>query len=288
MKKFLFFLIVPSMLLSGCNPNQSEINDGMPKQLNISILLDLSDRIVQDAVPSHEDRDIAIINNIIKYFRDDMAERGTFDANGRLQVFMEPAPAIPNIDQLQRQLLVDCSKMDVKQKKDVYDKIDSDFTSALREIYLQTKEHSKFRGSDIWRFFQNKANDYCVKEDTNYRNILIILTDGYIYDETTTLKVGSRVQNLTNTIQKYRSLQDPVTAMQNDDFGLVVPKNVDLNRLEVLVLEVSPKNNNQKDEQILIYCIEKWLKEMGGEHYAVYTSDLPANTLRRIEQFLDD
>lgn len=105
----------------------------------------------------------------------------------------------------------------------------------------------------------------------------------------TTQKIGTRVQNLTvSTIGKYRNSPDPVSAIQSDDFGLLVPQNVNVTGLEVLVLEVAPENNNQKDEQILTFCIEKWLKEMGIEHKAVYKSDLPANTLRRVERFLDD
>ena len=285
-------IIIIISFLAGCNNNPSESDTNEPKQLNISILLDLSDRISptkHPATPSHMDRDITIINSIVEYFRHDMGERGTFDANGRIQVYMEPAPTIPNIDQLQRQLSVDCSKMDVKQKKVVYDELSETFSGALNEIYTQTIENSKFTGSDIWRFFQNKVYDYCISKDTNYRNILIILTDGYIYDEMTTQKIGTRVQNLTvSTIGKYRNSPDPVSAIQSDDFGLLVPQNVNVAGLEVLVLEVAPENNSQKDEQILTFCIEKWLKEMGIEHQAVYTSDLPANTLHRVERFLDD
>ena len=293
MKKYRIVIVVIVMsIFTGCNNNPYESDTNTPKQLNISILLDLSDRIsptIHPATPSHKDRDLTIINNIVEYFKHDMGERGTFDANGRIQVFMEPAPTIPNIDQLQRQLSVDCSKMDVKQKKEVYDELSEIFSCALNEIYTQTIENSKFPGSDIWRFFQNKVNDYCISKDTNYRNILIILTDGYIYDEMTTQKIGTRVQNLTvSTIGKYRNSPDPVSAIQSDDFGLLVPQNVNVTGLEVLVLEVAPENNSQKDEQILTFCIEKWLKEMGIEHQAVYTSDLPANTLHRVERFLDD
>ena len=290
-------LIVTALLcafaLQSCKSNQTTDNTNEPKQLNISILLDLSDRISPSkhpvANPPHQDRDLAIINSILEYFKKDMEERGTFDANGRIQIFMEPAPAIPGINDLQRQLSIDCSKLDVKQKKELYDGIGNTFNNTLSEIYKQTIAYNKFPGSDIWRFFQNKAKDYCVARDSNYRNILIVLTDGYIYDPNTTRRVDNRVQNLTyNTIAKYRAVQDPLAAIQSDDFGLLVPQNVDLHDLEVIVLEVSPENNNQKDEQILTYCIDKWLEEMGVKRHRVYTTDLPANIEKRIGLFLEE
>lgn len=293
MKKSIFIaLMLTTALFQSCKTDKSTKKTDEPKQLNISILLDLSDRISPSkhpATPSHQERDLAIINGVVEYFKKDMEKRGTFDANGRIKVFMEPAPSIPGINDLQRQISIDCSKMDVKQKKEVYDGIESDFNTALTEIYERTIESSKFRGSDIWRFFQHKANDYCIARDTNYRNILIILTDGYIYDPTTTLKVGNRVQNLLGcTIGKYRSLSDPIGAIQKDDFGLLVPKGVDLSGLEVIVLEISPEQNSQKDESILTYCIDKWLGEMNVQHKQVYTTDLPSNIEQRIGLFLEE
>lgn len=292
MKKTIFYAaILLALLFAGCKPTSVNENTEEPKQLNISILLDLSDRIspsVHPASPTHQERDLAIINGIVEFFKKDMEDRGAFDANGRIQVFMEPAPAIPNIDQLQSHLIVDCSKMDVKQKKEIYDNITTDFSETLQEIYMQTIAGNKFPGSDIWRFFQNKAKDYCIARDTIYRNVLVILTDGYIYDPTTAQKAGNRVQSLIGkTIGKYRQSADPIAAMQSDDFGLIVPQGICLDNLEVLVLEVAPEKNSQKDEQILGYCLDKWLKEMGVSHHAVYMTDLPANTSRRIEQFFD-
>lgn len=293
MKKTLFVVCMFTIaMIQGCKTDSSNASIEEPKQLNISILLDLSDRIspsVHPATPSHQERDLSIINSVVEYFKKDMEKRGTFDANGRIQVFMEPAPIIPGINDLQRKLSVDCSKMDVKQKKEVYDGIESDFNTALAEIYERTIESSNFPGSDIWRFIQNKAMDYCVARDTNYRNILVILTDGYIYDPTTTLRVGNRVQNLTgSTIAKYRSVSDPIVAIQKDDFGLLAPKGVDLSGLEVIVLEISPKQNSQKDESIITYCIDKWLGEMNVQHKQVYSTDLPANTEHRICLFMEE
>lgn len=277
-----------SVLILGCN-SEPKVEDNGPKQLNISILLDLSDRISPDkhpATPEHMQRDTAIVGKIVRLFKDDMNARGAYDANGRIQVLMSPPPSIANINSLQDQLQVNLARMDNKQKKSTYTDISGNFATALKEIYTETNNQSRWTGSDIWRFFKNDVKDLCIDSDTNYRNILVILTDGYIYDKNTTQRAGSRVQHLTtSTIGKYRSTNDPVSAMEDDDFGLM-PATSGLDNLEVLVLEITPENNNQKDELILKYCIDRWLKEMGVVRWAVHTTDLPANTSRRIESFL--
>lgn len=285
---FIVFILLCGWLCGCNNKTDTEQVEPQAKQLNISVLIDLSDRIdpkIHPASPEHADRDKAIIHELINYFKKDMETLGAYNSKGRFTVFMYPYPEIANIANIQQELFIDLSEMEVKEKKEKYDNMEKNFSNALEEIYAETIRINNYPGSDIWRFFKNDI-DLCISDDTNYRNILVILTDGYIYDEQTTAQNGSRVQNLTGkTIRKYRTVADPISAMERDDFGLITPRN-DLQNLEVLILEVSPENNNQKDEDILKYCIEKWIKEMGVSHYAVYKTDLPAITAQRIESFI--
>lgn len=278
-------------LFQSCTPPPKPAEQA-PKQLNISVMIDISDRIdpiKNPAMPSYSERDLAIIKELITAFRNDMQTLGTWNSKGRFRVFMEPSPTIANIDMLQKELVVDCSTMDVSQKKQIYDNMESKFITALQEIYSETTTKGGYAdGSDIWRFFKEDVKDYCISSDENYRNILVILTDGYIYQKGNNEKNGKRVQNLIgSTINKYRSAANPINAIDNDDFGLITSRN-DLQNLEVLVLEIAPdKNHSQKDEEILKYCIGKWLKEMGISHYAVYKSDLPTKTVQRIHSFIN-
>lgn len=290
-------LVIWALVQTSCNGcDTSKTSDGgattpewrEPQQLNISILLDLSDRIDSEkhpASPSHIIRDLSIVNHIASIFKDEMNRLGAYEANGKIQVFFLPAPPIANIDNLQSNLKVNLSTMDVKQKKSVYDNILSEFQSTLQEIYSETINNNKYTGSDIWRFFKNDVVDYCIDKDTNYRNILVIITDGYIYEKATLLQSGSRVQSLTvSKFGKYRICPDPISAIENDDFGLMVPR-TDLQNLEVLILEIAPDNNNQKDEDILTHCLSKWMNEMNVSRHAVYKTDLPSNTAQRIDAF---
>lgn len=75
--------------------------------------------------------------------------------------------------------------------------------------------------------------------------------------------------------------------IERNNFGIKTERN-DLNNLEVLVLEIKAESpNNKVDEDIMSYLWKKWFKEMSVSNYEVYSSDLPANTKTRIENFLN-
>ena len=92
MKKiFIPILTIAILVINGCAPDNTEEqnsqNDNISevkatnKQLNITILLDLSDRIEPTkypANPQHFERDISIVNYFTEYFKKDMERRGVF------------------------------------------------------------------------------------------------------------------------------------------------------------------------------------------------------------------
>ena len=118
----------------GCK-HEPKTTKPQPKQLNITVLLDLSDRIsptIHPATPEHAERDKAIMQELITIFKKEMEDIGRYNAKGKFQVLMEPAPKIANIENLQKELVVDCSQMkDVQQKKELYDNMENIFKSVV-------------------------------------------------------------------------------------------------------------------------------------------------------------
>jgi hypothetical protein len=289
MKKILFYSTF--LLLLSCSNNNQKQGDEKPqtKQLNISILLDLSDRIdttKHPAIPEHYQRDIEIVRTLTEYFKANMETLTAWKAKGKIRIFFSPAPSNPTINDIANKLNIDCSKLDNRGRKQVYDTISGLFTQNLTDIYNQTIQTSRWEGSDIWRFLKDDVKDFCIEKDTTYRNILIILTDGYIYHKQSVFNNGNRFSYLLESnIRQYRKTNWN-QLVKNTDFGLVVERN-DLNNLEILVLEVSAENSKNKiDEDILKYTIDKWFQEMNVARCAIYSSDLPANTKTRINNFL--
>jgi len=292
--KRLFFLTIIAVLITACVNNSKNRTDNyilsktQVKQLNISILLDLSDRINPQINPDVSNNDIQNIKTITEYFKNNMAVLGAYKAKGKIRAFFSPAPSSSDINTIVCKLNIDCSKMDNKGRKNVYDSITEDYSNSLDEIYKRTIATSAWEGSDIWRFFKDDVKDFCIENDTTYRNILVILTDGYLYHKQSVFNNKNRYTYLlgSSNLKPYRK-QNWEQLVDQNDFGILTERS-DLNNLEVLVLGIKAENSNNKiDEDILQSLWKKWFKEMNISHYEVYHFDLPSNTKTRIENFLN-
>src|SRR4051812_4911464 len=70
-------------------------------QLNLTILLDLSDRINPQKnpdKPEHYEKDIALIKYLSEYFVKEMEAKGTYMAKGKMKIIFSPKPEDPNIN----------------------------------------------------------------------------------------------------------------------------------------------------------------------------------------------
>lgn len=259
---------------------------GQDRNLNVSIFLDLSQRLQPSTEnPDPKTRDIAAIKSVLQIFKADMRAKNAHRAKGRIKVFFNPIPNDPEINTLATDLTVDLGNMKPKEKKEVYNDIENKFEHALNRIYDKTLEDRRWVGADIWRFFKKDVKDDCILE--GYRNVLIILTDGYIYHERSKQQaknrysylLGPQIQSLG--LRKNAGWKDLI---DKGDIGLITTQQ-GLSNLEVLILEICPEDNHSEDEDILEYLLGKWLNEMGVEKYKIKSTDLPVNTKEYIERF---
>lgn len=297
--KQLFYIIFLFLLLSACggnedsksNSKEQETQESKEKQLNISILLDLSDRISPQKFPSnpeHSERDIENIKTITEFFKLNMERLGAYNAKGKIRVFFSPPPQSSEINTIASKLNIDCSKMDNKGRKHIYESITDIFVQNIEEIYNQTIATSTWDGSDIWRFFKDDVKDFCIDSDTSYRNILIVFTDGYLYHKQSVYNNKNHFSYLLESNLKLYRKPNWKQLIEQNNFGIITERN-DLENLEVLVLEVCAENSKNKiDEDIMSFVLKNWLQSMNVSHSEVYRSDLPANTKTRIQRFLDE
>lgn len=257
---------------------------GIGKPLNITILLDLSDRITKSNNPSNTDRDIAIVKNVISKYKNDISLRRVVLMDGCLKVLFYPTPNDPSMASLANDLEISVSKNTQNLAQIVTTSMLEDkFEKNLRSIYEKALMQNKWPGCDIWNFIKSKQNLYM--KDAKYRNILVIVTDGYVYHQNAKFNSGKRYSYLLGSnIAPYRDPVNYDTKIQNDDFGLISTKN-DLSGLEVLVLEVNPEQGKPVDYDIIKLVLSNWFKEMGASKCEVYQTDLPSNTKVNIDKF---
>lgn len=299
MNKYSLITITLFVLLSACKDDTLDTNSRtfpisekkQAKQLNISILWDLSDRISpskQKVMPSQVDRDIAILKYFTEYFKKDMESKGAYLSKGKLNVFFSPTPADTGINALASKLAVDLSTIDSKGKKQVHDQISSDFVESGKLIAESTIRSSTWEGSDIYRFFKNDVLDYCVSKDTSYRNILVIITDGYLSHKNSMGKIGTQSEYILPSLLSSLGLSNNPnfkSVIDAKNCGLICTRN-DLNKLEILVLEINSEDNHKNDEDVIKLYLQNWFAKMGVKHADIYNTDLPENTERRIANFL--
>lgn len=299
------YIITLAIILWGCSSNEappsSDKTAGPPvvqtpetdKQINLTILLDLSDRIdpkTNPENPEHFQRDSALICYLTDQFLREMKSKGTYMAKGKMRLIFHPNPPDPGINQAAEKLNIDLSRMDTKSKKTTYDSLKHIVAENISTIYRATINQAKWPGSDIWRFFKNDVKEVAVDKDSGYRNILVIFTDGYIYHDDSKDKYENRyayiLPELFDTYQ-LRNNNNWSEKMDKLNFGLI-SKRSDLDQLEVLVLEISPSPNYKNDEDIIRKVMDKWFSEMKVKSWKILNSDLPEHSKQKIDKFLEN
>jgi len=252
-----------------------------PLPLNISVFLDLSDRLTRDLSPSQISRDTAIIGYVTDWLKEKTVGAKILQSKNRMKILFYPAPKSSDIATLASELYFDVAKFKGVEKRKALEGYPSDGTESLKSkfqknlaaIYDKTVDEKDWVGCDIWDFFSSKKVDaQCV--ENGFRNILIILTDGYLYEAN-----HKEVDGHAYSYISPKTLSDSTSS-------LIVKRDV-LNDLEVAVLEINPYDIKHRDKMKEV--LESWLQAMGvaEEHVTVAETDLPVHVKTIVRSFLE-
>lgn len=272
LQKFLY-AIVTLVIVTSCGSNGNKQSEKkIVKSINITVFLDLSNRLVNGGTPSQQEKDIDIVKDICAYFKEETKGIGILTSTNHLKVLFYPTPKSSKIATLAEELNVDMNVIPKAERMPTLNKLSDKFCGNLTQIYKQTISESNWIGCDIYDFFDSKKVDQLCIND-NARNILIILTDGYIY--ATNNLITNKKEHKYNFIDS-QTINDPKSSLITSRKGL--------NNIEVLIMEVnSPQPKSKKK---VISLLENWLQGMGVKKYAVAETDLPINTRPILESFL--
>ncbi|MBD5322922.1 MAG: hypothetical protein HDS01_09180 [Bacteroides sp.] len=260
---FLINIIEYDQKFSGKDP----YDDFLP--LNLSIYLDLSDRLTRNLTTSQAEQDMGIINYAVDSFFDYCIESGIPCNVNRFQVILYPKPNCQNIVQFADSLSIDLSKIPKKQKVTELMNMKTRFQNNLAELYSDATSDCKSIESDICGFFSNREVDkLCVRN--GYRNALIILTDGFLSN------------NIIEQVNAYsyilpHTLPDPNTSLMTIRKGL--------SDLKVLMMEINLYDFKQRDQ--LITTLGNWFMEMEIRRFDIFDNTMPNMSKRYyIDQFI--
>lgn len=287
-------LLLLLMSLFSCKNNENEEKLEAPKikdiseNLNISILLDLSDRIsplkYPNATMDYYLRDVGYINSISESFTDHVNTKKVRRVDDKIQIFFDPSPFNPEINKISKDLKIEINKNNVT--KELINITKTTYTNSPIKIYQLAIKDNNYVGSDTWKFFKNKVNDYCIED--NYRNILVILTDGYIYYKDSKIQEENQTSYLTPELIRSNGLNKSNWSeiMINKKIGFI-PANADLSNLEILVLGVNPDPKNSYEEEVIKAYWTHWFEAMKVKRYDIKIADIPSNLDNVIKKFLN-
>ena len=293
MKKIYYLFFLPLFFIQ-CKKNEpkensgSAVNDSVSnnKNLNISILIDLSDRIDPEKYPNpsmeYYQRDLEYIKAIKTAFISHVKSKKVIQLDDQMQIFFNPEPSDPEINNLAKQLKV---SFDKKTSRENISIVDGKYSNLPAKIYQSAIHDKQYVGSDIWGFFKNKVKDYCIKD--KHRNVLFILTDGYMFHKDSKFSEGNKTSYLTPELVKSMKLNTSDFKTKIDDKGFGFIKAADnLNNLEVIVLGINPEKGNPFEGDVIKTYWENWFKEMNIKKYQIKDADLPSNLEPIIKQVI--
>lgn len=290
----LFILLISSLFFLSCKNNDDEEKEpeaaikDVSNNLNVSILIDLSDRIDPKKYPNQTMeyylRDVGYINSVAEAFTGHLQTKKVIQADDKIQLFFDPAPYNPQINSISKDLKVEIDRNNIS--KDIIKKTNQKYSVKSLELYKLAIKDNNYVGSDTWKFFKNKINNYCI--DRNYRNVLVVLTDGYIYFKDSKIREGNATTYLTPEVIRSNGLNtsDWSKKMITQKMQFIKANN-DLSDLEILVLGINPDTKNQYEDEVIKAYWTKWFEVMKVKRYEIYTTELPSNMDKIIEDFIN-
>lgn len=284
MKK-IYYLLILTLLFVQCGKKETTVESGKTnsdsisnnKNLNVTILIDLSDRIDPEKYPNpsmeYYQRDLEYIKAIKTGFIDHIKSKKVMQLADQMQIFFNPEPSDHAINDFSKQLKVSFNKNTSKENINL---VDEKYSSLPAKIYQSAIQDKKYVGSDIWGFFKNKVKDYCIKDKN--RNVLFILTDGYMFHKDSKFTENGKTSYLIPELVKSLKLNTSDFKTKIDDKALgFIKANDNLNNLEVIVIGINPEKGNPFEADVIKTYWENWLKEMDVKKYQIKDADLPSN-----------
>lgn len=278
-------------MLTSCKEDKDEIKEKPAKDvsgnLNISILLDLSDRISPTKYPNttmeYYLRDVGYINSVSEAFSEHIKGKKIKQMNDKIQLFFDPAPLNPEINSISKDLKIILTKENVSNE--IINAAEKKYKEKPLTLYQLAIKDNHYIGSDTWKFFKTKVNQYCTEK--GHRNILVILTDGYIYYENSKMTDGNQATYLTPEIIRKNGFNTTNWAdkFHKGNFGFI-KANEDLSNLEILVLGINPSTKNPYEEDVIKAYWAKWFEAMKVKRYEVHTAELPSDMDGIIKEFI--
>lgn len=218
-----------------------KINDWLPKPptyLNVILVPDLSRRIIDTFNnPAQIKNDTTLLNTVWESFVENVKLKS--DSKDKLIVDVtDGTAAVGKFKDIANDLVFDLSTHKDKSNKLYFNKQGNRFSKNIDSLYSMSKK--KPQGADYWLYFKDNLSNR-VKKNTiheNYRNLVIIITDGYLESETKYYTGYLDLHNaICSDIKSGKKIENIFEARKIK----IEPLNLNFSNVEVLMLEVNER-----------------------------------------------
>lgn len=317
MSHLLLHLLFSYTLLTGCTSQADTVEEGNPVETetsapaapkpivhyNVIIAPDLSNRLLNPKPVS----DGQIVNVLLKNVYPNILKHGrTVNQYDIFSTSMISNKLISQYNVKTQDLQIDFSKFGIKQfnrieyitGKNAANNLGRDKKKFLDEFNRVSAAAAKSTsGADLWSYFNSGIRSTLLRDEgptssfnkttytSKYRNIMILLTDGYIEASMFGKKActggnqcyylsGERIKSFRAAYKK-SGMSDLKAFFEKNNYGIIPAQNQNLNNLEVLVLQLEDRSLDKAgnatvyptDMEIMKLFWTDWLKKSGVKRF---------------------
>lgn len=260
------------------------------QNLNVIVIPDLSRRLTQILGQAEDDQELIL--HIWQCFETAAQKHFSLNQNNTQdKLTISVTPEREDIYKaLANSLLVDASKAGQKASSIYVRNKENEFIQSVQRLYEIAS--NKPVGADYWKFIPSLPNNQLQNTAfERYRNVLIVLTDGYLEAETGPYYTGTATKLWDIRSSVRTSGRSVAEVLQRNN--LAIPKGPAnaMTNWEVLVLEVKERSSGSGDYAVLKQLWGDWFRGMGAtvdeKTFFQMHQNAMANTKDRISAFLN-
>lgn len=285
-----FLLLLGSQCMPPGNSDATGNSDSGDEQLNVIVLLDLSNRLINTA--GQIDKDKAIIREILAAFERRLKGQAYITSSDKLSVLVAPQPNVPtgsNDD-----LAIDMAVLNTPNYGDksatlglpAFKKAKARFEAAMEGLYAEASSNPH-TGADIYTFFCNDFKANFLKE--NAVNKVIILSDGYLLFDKAYLSQRPKCSYMRELDRLRKAKDEWLSVFERKKLELCPCSSQSFPNTEVIMLETAPMLRAQSvfEFNIIEHYWKSWFQKMQVPVQVYPHDDLVSNIGGKVGAFLD-
>ncbi|EMY79931.1 hypothetical protein pgond44_14488 [Psychroflexus gondwanensis ACAM 44] len=261
----LLTIIIINGLFSLAFANEENTSENLSKRkpINYTIILDLSDRVLNQNQLSY---DFAQIELIFKKFKKKAKQNLIITSKDRfvLKIIPQKGSSL-DLNYYENILQLRLDQLSIKDKNKRLEKLESILTSTLEKLKKEAvlgKKHSDYAGVDLWSFLNNNKENLT---SAGYDNTIIIMTDGYLDFENNNHVIEQNNHFTGTNFLKDLNGNDWKLEAKNKDIG-ILPISLDFKATWIVTGIKSKEASDLYQISKVKYFWNKWIKQSANTH----------------------